>query len=93
MTAIESCELQEPRVRHGSAAGSRVWHGLGSVLGRARQSYIEWRTARILYRLDPRQLEDIGFDPAEVYDAFRGTLEEVYGDRFRGLSDVRRSGR
>ena len=50
---------------------------------------LRWRAAerqkRRLYGIEPRLLRDMGIDPAEVYDGFRGRPGEVHGDRFRGL--------
>jgi uncharacterized protein YjiS (DUF1127 family) len=57
----------------------RWWHALATRLARRR-------TLRKFYHLSPHLLRDMGFDPAEVYGAFEGTLAEVHGDRWRGLT-------
>jgi uncharacterized protein YjiS (DUF1127 family) len=47
------------------------------------------RLVRDLYRLPPERLLDIGFDPALIYGATQGSLRELPGDRYRGLTVTR----
>ena len=62
---------------------------LGGNLAALWRGFVAWRLRRqmrrLLYGMQPRLLDDIGVDPATVYDAFTGTLDEVQGDRFRGF--------
>jgi uncharacterized protein YjiS (DUF1127 family) len=69
------------RPADGPAATLRV-AALWSLL---RKKAAQRNLRRQLYGIEPRLLDDMGFDPADVYDAFHGGIGEVHGDRFRGL--------
>jgi len=53
-----------------------LWEGI-------RRHFAERRTFAELSRLSPRRLTDMGFDPSVVYDAVKGTWDEVSPGRYR----------
>ena len=91
MTTIAICE----RAENESNASGKTTPRAGVSLQRLWQSIAIWgerrRMKRRLYAIKPRLLCDMGFEPAEVYDAYKGTIGEVPGDRFRGLGVARAS--
>ena len=76
--ATLSTEACEAATRSAFALPRRLWRTMA-------ERFVRRRTLRKLYRLDPHILRDMGFDPAEVYGMYEGTLGEVHGDRFRCL--------
>jgi uncharacterized protein YjiS (DUF1127 family) len=54
----------------------------GALFARLFRQAEERRTIVKLARMSPRQLEDMGFDPAAIYRAVEGTWAEVDPGRF-----------
>jgi uncharacterized protein YjiS (DUF1127 family) len=78
VATFSSCDLDQPTVRRHPLRVAALW----SLL---RKKAAQRNLRRQLYGIEPRLLDDMGFDPADVYDAFHGGVGEVHGDRFRGL--------
>lgn len=67
MTTLELRDFADERPSTNGFLG-----GIRRALASANDWYVRRQTLARLARLSDRQLRDVGFDPAEVYDAVNG---------------------